>query len=227
MLFRSQPINPNAVVLGSTIDLPGNLQYAHVASLNGMAVFNAGTQASRTTAALALVKKWYPPVGKGATPVSINLLWGSPGNTRRASEAALIIAAEAAVGFKVVAPATADWGGKLSSNNYDAHFFIFDQTANPQDAQACGTFQSNGGSNYTGINDSVINKACDARQKGLLPASTETALRIQVEQRVAADAFFLGIFQNPEVTAYNSQLSGVVAAPLSPSLFWNFWTWHF
>jgi len=221
-----QPINPNAVVLGSVIDLPGNPAYEHVASLNGMGVYNAGTQASRTAQALALVKKWYPTAGK-TTPVAVNLLWGSPGNTRRTSEAALVIAAEAAVGFKVTAPATAGWGGKLAATNYDAHFFIFDQTANPQDAQACGIFQSTGGSNYTGINDPIIDKACVALQAGTLPTSTITRERVIIEQQVAKDAFFLGIFQNPEVTAYNSQLSGVVAAPLSPSLFWNFWTWHF
>ena len=222
-----QPINPNAVVLGSTIDLPGNPQYEHVAALNGMAAYNVGTQASRTAAALKLVKKWYPKAGKGNTPIAINLLWGSPGNTRRASEAALIIAGEAAVGFKVTAPATAGWGGKLAATNYDAHFFIFDQTANPQDAQSCGTFQSTGGSNYTGINDPIIEKACVVLQAKTLPASTITRERVIIEQAVSKDAFFLGIFQNPEVTAYNSTLSGVVAAPLSPSLFWNFWTWHF
>ncbi len=221
------PINPDATVLGSVIDLPGNPQYGHVASLNGMGVFNKGTQASRTAQALALVKKWYPKAGKGNTPIAVNLLWGSPGNTRRMSEAALIIAAEASVGFKVTAPATSGWGGKLGASNYDAHFFIFDQTANPQDAQACGIFQSTGGSNYTGINDPTIEKACVALQATTLPASTVTRLRIQIEQAVAKDAFFLGIFQNPQVTAFNSQLSGVVAAPLSPSLFWNFWTWHF
>ncbi len=222
-----KPINPNAVVLGSVINLPGNPQYAHTASLNGMGVYNKGTQASRTAAALALVKKWYPTAGKGNTPIAINLLWGSPGNTRRTSEAALIIAAEAAVGFKVTAPATAGWGGKLGATQYDAHFFIFDQTANPQDAQACGIFQSNGGSNYTGISDPAIDKACVALQAGTLPASTVTRLRIQIEQAAAKDAFFLGIFQNPNVTAYNSQLANVIPAPLSPSLFWNFQSWHF
>ena len=221
-----KPVNPDTVVLGSVINLPGNPQYEHTAALNGMAAYNAGTQAQRTAQALALVKKWYPSAGK-TTPVAVNLLWGSPGNTRRTSEAALIIAAEAAVGFKVTAPATAGWGGKLTATQYDAHFFIFDQTANPQDAQACGIFQSTGGSNYTGINDPAIDKACVALQSATLPASTVTRLRIQIEQAVAKDAFFLGIFQNPEVTAFNSQLSNVVAAPLSPSLFWNFWTWHF
>ena len=221
------PINPNVVVLSSVINLPGNPEYQHSASVNGMAAFNRGTQASRTASALRLVSKWYPTAGNGNTPININLLWGSPGNTRRTSEAALIIAAEAAVGFKVTAPATSGWGGKLALTKYDAHFFIFDQTANPQDAQACGIFQNTGGSNYTGINDAVINKACVALQAGTLPAGTITRLRIQIEQAISKDAFFLGIFQNPQVTAFNSQLSGVAAAPLSPSLFWNFWTWHF
>ena len=221
-----QPINPDAEVLGSVINLPGNPEYGHSAAVNGMAAYNVGTQASRTAQALRLVKKWYPTAGS-ATPIAINLLWGSPGNTRRTSEAALIIAAEAKVGFKVTAPATAGWGGKLTATEYDAHFFIFDQTANPQDAQSCGIFQNGGGSNYTGINDPVINHTCELLQKTSLPQATITRYRILMEQAVAKDAFFLGIFQNPNVTAYNSALSGIVPAPLSPSLFWNFWTWHF
>jgi peptide/nickel transport system substrate-binding protein len=222
-----QPINPNAVVLGSVVYFPGSAQYDQVASVNGMAEYTVGTQAAHTAAALALVRKWYPTAGAGNTPIAINLLWGSPGNTRRASEAALIIPAEAAVGFKVTAPATAGWGGKLASSTYDAHFFIFDQTANPQDAQICGTFQATGGSNYTGINDPAIEKACTALQAGTLPVATVTKLRIQIEQAVAKDAFFLGIFQNPQVTSYKTTIKGVAPAPLSPSLFWNFWTWHF
>lgn len=222
-----QPINPNTVVLGSVVYFPGNSQYDHVASVNGMATYTVGTQASRNVAALSLVKKWYPTAGVGNTPISINLLWGSPGNTRRASEAALIIAAEAAVGFKVTAPATAGWGGKIASPIYDAHFFIFDQTANPQDAQICGTFQATGGSNYTGINDPVIERACTELQASTLPIAKVNALRLQIEQEVSKAAFFLGIFQNPQVTAFNSKISGVIPAPLSPSLFWNFWSWHF
>ncbi len=222
-----QPINPNAVVLGSVINLPGNPEYAHAASVNGMSAFNRGDQASRTAQALRLVKKWYPTAGSGTPPIAINLLWGSPGNTRRTSEAALIIAAEAKVGFAVTAPATKGWGGKLTATQYDAHFFIFDQTANPQDAQSCGIFQKGGGSNYTGIDDANINKYCDALQKTALPTATVNRYRVLIEQAVAKDAFFLGIFQNPEVTAYNSALQNVLPAPLSPSLFWNFWTWHF
>ena len=222
-----QPINPNAVVLGSVINLPGNPEYEHAASVNGMSAFNRGDQSARTAQALRLVQKWYPTAGNGTTPIAINLLWGSPGNTRRTSEAALIIAAEAKVGFKVTAPATKGWGGKLGNTEYDAHFFIFNQTANPQDAQSCGIFQNGGGSNYTGINDADINKYCDALQKTALPTATVNRYRILIERAVAKDAFFLGIFQNPSVTAFNSQLENVIPIPLSPTLFWNFWQWHF
>jgi len=222
-----KPINPNAVVLGSTWSLPGNPNYEHAASLNGSDVYSKGTQASRTAAALALVKAYYPTAGNGNTPIDINLLWGSPGNTRRTSEAALIIAAEAAVGFKVTAPATKGWGGKLTSSDYDAHFFIFDQTANPQDAQSCGTFQTNQGSNYTGYSNPIVDAACVKLQSATLPASTILRQQVIAEQQIVKDAFFMGIFQNPEVTAYNSALSGIVPAPLSPSLLWNFWTWKF
>ena len=222
-----KPINPSATVLGSTWTLPGNPSYATVAAENNSVGYSSGTQASRTAKALALVKKWYPTAGNGTTPISINLLWGSPGNTRRASEAALIIAAEAQAGFKVTAPATAGWGGKLTSSTYDAHFFIFDQTAVPQDAQACGTFQTGAGSNYTGYSNARVDADCKKLQAKTLLPSQVRVLQVDAERQINSDAFFLGIFQNPTVTAATSTLSGIVPAPLSPTLFWNFWKWHF
>jgi peptide/nickel transport system substrate-binding protein len=98
---------------------------------------------------------------------------------------------------------------------------------NPQDAQSCGTFQTNQGSNYTGYSNPIVDAACVKLQSATLPASTILRQQVIAEQQIVKDAFFLGIFQNPEVTAYNSALSGIVPAPLSPSLLWNFWTWKF
>jgi len=222
-----KPINPSASVLGSVWTLPGNPSYDVVSAENNSVGYSSGTQAQRTSKALALVKKWYPTAGNGNTPISINLLWGSPGNTRRASEAALIIAAEAQVGFKVTAPATSGWGGKLTQSQYDAHFFIFDQTAVPQDAQACGTFQTGGGSNYTGYSNARVDADCKKLQAKTLLPSQVRVLQVDAERQINQDAFFLGIFQNPTVTASTSALAGIAPAPLSPTLFWNFWTWHF
>ena len=223
-----KPINPNAVVLGSTWQLPGTPNYAAIAAGNGSSVYSDGTQAERTAAALKLVRQYYPTAGvKGAAPIKVNLLWGSPGNTRRASEAALIIAAEKAAGFAVTAPATKGWGGLLDSSDYDAHFFIFNQTANPQDAQACPTFQDGGGSNYTGYVNAKVEDACKQLQAKTLDASTIKRLQIVAERQINADAFFLGIFQNPEVTTYDSGLKNIKPSGISPTLFWNFWEWKF
>ena len=223
-----KPINPNAVVLGSVWTLPGTPAYAGVAAANGSSFYSDGTQAQRTAAALKLVRQYYPTAGvKGAAPIKINLLWGSPGNARREAEAALVIAAEKLAGFSVTAPATKGWGGKLDSSDYDAHFFIFNQTATPQDAQSCATYQNGGGSNYTGYVNAKVEDACKQLQAKTLPQSTINRLQIVAERQINSDAFFLGIFQNPQVTAYNSDLKGLKPGKVSPTLFWNFWDWSF
>ena len=222
-----KPVNPNAKVLDSVWALPGTQNNEALAKSNLSNLYTFGTQAQRTAKALTLMKKYFPSAGTGATPVTINLLWGSPGNTRRANEAALIIAAEKSIGYNVIAPATAGWGGKLASSNYDAHFFIFDQTANPQDAQDCGTFQTGAGSNYTGYSNAAVDAACTKLQAVTLSSHQVFNYQLAAERQINKDAFFLGIFQNPEVTAYSSDLQGVKPAPISPSLFWNFWEWHF
>ena len=222
-----KPVNPNAVVLNSVWALPGTANNAALGKSNLSNLYLDGTQAQRNAKALKLMKKYYPTAGTGATPVTINLLWGSPGNTRRANEAALIIAAEKAIGFNVIAPATSGWGGKLASNDYDAHFFIFNQTANPQDAQSCPTYQTGGGSNYTGYSNAVVDAACAKLQATTLSTHAIFNLQLAAERQINKDAFFLGIFQNPSVTAYSSDLQGVKPAPISPTLFWNFWDWHF
>ena len=222
-----KPVNPNAKVLDSVWALPGTANNAALSKSNLSNLYTFGTQADRNAKALKLMKKYYPTAGTGATPVTIKLLWGSPGNTRRANEAALIIAAEKAIGYNVIAPATAGWGGKLDSNDYDAHFFIFNQTANPQDAQSCPTYQTGGGSNYTGYSNAAVDAACAKLQATTLSTHAIFNLQLAAERQINKDAFFLGIFQNPEVTAYSSDLQGIKPAPISPTLFWNFWEWHF
>ena len=222
-----KPINPTAVVLGSTWTLSDGDGYDKVAANNGSSIYSAGTQADRNAAALKLVKKWYPKASATNSPVKVNLLWGSPGNTRRENEAALLIANEKAAGFAVTAPATKGWGGKLGDSAYDAHFFIFDQTAKVQDGQNCGTFQTNLGSNYTGYSNKSVDSDCVKLSSKSLAPSVLSSVQLHAERQIVKDAFFLGIFQAPEITAYTSELKGIIPAPYSPALFWNFWTWHF
>ena len=220
-------IDPKAVVVGSTIAMPTDEGYASFIAGNGSAKYLAGTQKTRTAAALKLVRKYYPTAGVNNQPIKINLLWGSPGNTRRASEAAMVIAEEKKAGFAVTAPATSGWGGKLDSSAYDAHFFIFDSTAALQDGQACGIYKSTGGGNYIGYNNSQVDAICEKLQAKQLAPSEARRLRMTMEKYVMDDAAVAGIFQNPNVSAWDSALSGIKPGQYSPSLFWNFWEWHY
>jgi peptide/nickel transport system substrate-binding protein len=96
-----------------------------------------------------------------------------------------------------------------------------------QDGQNCGTFQTGLGSNYTGYSNKSVDADCIKLAAKSLAASVVGPIQLHAERQIIKDAFFMGIFQAPEVTAYTSDLKGISPAPYSPALFWNFWTWHF
>ncbi len=219
-----KPINSAAVVLDSTWVLPDSTSYASFIKGNGSLAYR-GTQAARTAAALKLVRKYYPTAGK-ATPINVTLLFGQPTNTRRVSEAALLKAAEAAVGFNVNTTPTSGWSAHLAENKWDAEFYAWSQSSIVQ-AGNCETFKSDGGNMFLGYKNAVVDATCKALQDTQLPDSTVLSSWQKVEKQINADAITLGIFQFPAVTAYVSDLQGIKPGPLSPNIVWNYWEWHY
>lgn len=220
-----KPINSKAVVVNSSFTLPGQTGYSTIVAGSGVSKFTAGTQATRTAAALALVKKHYPAAAADNAVVKVRLLWGQPSNTRRASEAALIKAEAAKAGFDVDATGTSGWSGHLDSNSYDAQFFAWCPTSTSQTGTNAN-FQSDGGNNFLGYNNAAVDgvlKSLEAK----LTSSQITAKYLAVEKQLVADALTLPIFQHPAATAVNSALKNVKPAPLSPNLVWNFWEWKY
>jgi len=220
-----RPINPSATVVNSVFLLPGQSGYDKIIANSGVKKFSVGTQADRTAAALALVQKYYPKASADSPAVKINLLWGKPSNTRRASEAQLIIAEEANAGFDVSAPGNAGWGGALTSNAYDAAFFAWCPTSTSQTGTNAN-FMSDGSNNFIGYNSSAMDSVLHGLEKKLSPAAL-TAQYLKADKLIVSDAVSLGIFQHPAVTSYTSTLKGLKPAPLSPNLVWNIWEWHF
>ena len=220
-----KPINSNAVVLGSSFSLPGLPGYASIVARSGVAKYSAGTQATRTAAALALVKKYYKTASATNQPVKVKLLWGVPSNARRASEAALVKAELAKAGFDVTATGTPGWGGKLDDNSFDAEFFAWCPNTTGQ-TSTNANFQSDGTNNFLGYDNPRMDKVLH---------SLETKLSVpqiiehygQADKILIQDAVTLPIFQHPQVTGYNSALKNVKPAPLAPNLVWNFWEWHY
>lgn len=220
-----KPINPDAVVVGSSFLLPGQPGYTTIVSKTGVAKFNAGTQASRTAAALALVQKYYKKASATNQPVKVKLLWGQPNNSRRASEAALVKAELAKAGFDVTATGTSGWSGKLDDNSFDAEFFAWCPNTTSQTGTNAN-FQSDGTNNFLGYNNPRMDKVLHSLEAKL----TESQIighYAEADKILVQDALTLPIFQHPAVTGYNSALKNVKPAPLTPNLVWNFWEWHF
>ena len=124
-----KPINAKSELMNSLMVFNSEPSYKEIIAKSGVSKFTAGTQASRTASALALVKKHFPDAAAGSGSVKIKLLFGQPSNARRVSQAALAKAEWAKAGFDVDVTPTSGWSSYLEDPKYDAAFFASPKSA--------------------------------------------------------------------------------------------------
>jgi len=208
-----KPINPDAIVMNSFTQLPGYPWYDDIVAANGSADYSFDIEAAKALLAEAEV----------STPVNVKFLFAST-NTRRINEYALIQEAAALAGFNVIDASSPTWGRELGSGTYDASLFGWQSTSTAITSSKAN-FITNGGNNYQGYGNAEVDKLYDQLSVEF-DKDNQKALLTQIETLLWKDALGTTIFQFPGVTAYNkNRLSGVVPAPLSPTIFWNFWEW--
>lgn len=208
-----KPINPSAEVMNSFTQLPGYPWYNDIVAANGSAEY-----AYDPEGALALLEE-----AGVSTPVDVKFLFSST-NPRRGLQYVLIKEAAAEAGFNVIDASSPTWSADLGSGTYDASLFAWVSTSTSVSGSQA-TFVAGAGNNLTGY----ANAEVDALYKSLsteFDPEVQKDLLTQIETLLWADAYGTTVFQHPGVTAYNkNKLSGVVPAPLSPNMFWNFWEW--
>lgn len=209
-----KPINPDAVVMNSFTQLPPYPWYDDIVAGNGSSEYGFDIEGAKALLAEAGV----------STPVDVKLLYASL-NPRRVNEYVLIKEAAAEAGFNVVDGGSETWGSDLGSGTYDASLFGWQSTSTAVTSSKAN-FVTGGGNNYQGYGNPEV----DALYEQLsveFDKDAQKALLTQIESLLWADAVGTTIFQFPGVTAYNkNKLTGVVPAPLSPTIFWNFWEWE-
>ena len=215
-----KPINANAVRMDSLLLFPGEPGYTDMVKNNGVSKYLKGSQSEREAAALALVRK------HSSSDVKINLLWGTPSNARRASQAQIIKAALGRAGFDVNAPGVVAWSSQLSSSAWDAEFFAWVKSSITQAGNA-NLFCSDCGNNLLGYNNAKVDAAVKKLRGTLLSEKDKLAQYTIIEKEIMADALTLPIFQHPGVTAVNAKLKNVKPNPLNPQLVWNYWEWKY
>ena len=219
-----KPINPTAQLMNSLMSFNAEPNYKALIAKSGVSKYTEGTQATRTAAALALVKKHYPDAAAGSGSVKIKLLFGQPSNTRRVSQAALAKAEWAKAGFDVDVTPTSGWSSYLEDPKYDAAFFAWVKSAILQSGNV-GTYESS--TNSQGYVNATIDKIYKELGATPLTAAQITAKYLQVDQELMKDAVTLPVFQHPSANGVSAKLMGVAPSPLSPNLIWNLWDWYF
>jgi len=219
-----KPINAKSELMNSLMVFNSEPSYKEITSKSGVSKYTAGTQASRTAAALALVKKHFPDAAAGSGSVKIKLLFGQPSNARRVAQAALAKAEWAKAGFDVDVTPTSGWSAFLKDPKYDVAFFAWVKSAAFQSGNV-GTYETQ--ANYQGYSNATIDKIY--KDLGAAPKSAAqiAAAFATVDAELIKDAITLPVFQHPSANGVNAKLQGVAPSPFSPNLVWNLWDWSF
>ena len=216
------PINEDAKVINSTFVTPGQDVYDRVVSANGSSYY-VGSQDALNAKAQRLIKKWFPSASP-SNPVDITVL--VPGNNpRRAAEFALAKANAIKNGLNLVGDVQASWSPKIQDTKYDAVFFGYAASSVAQ-AGSNANFKYGGGNNRMGLNNPKLDAILDKLQFPMSRSAYATTV-IAAERIIHDQAYTLGVFSFPSVTAYNKNLKNVKPAPLSPNLVWNYWEWTY
>jgi len=217
-----KPFDPEAVVLGSTFTLPGSDIYDNIIRANG-SKFYTGTQEELNKRARALIKKYAPEVTV-ANPLKIKIQ--VPGNNeRRANQFALAKANMAKCGFDLVGDVQAAWSPRIGFTEYDAVFFAYVQGSNAQ-AGSAANFRLGGANNRMGVDIPALSSLMESLSTPM--SRTVLAQKFIAAERIIHDqGITVGVFQHPQVTAVNKDLTGIKPAIYSPTLVWNWWEWSY
>lgn len=211
-LFK--PLNPSASVLNSHLLLSSFPGYDEMVDDNGSDEY-ASVDIAGARDLLA---------DAGVSNPEVCLLYNSKA-PRWVDEYELIKHSAAQAGFKVTDCGDPAWGGKLDRDGvYDAVLFAW-QLETTAVSDSAARYVTDGENNFYRYQNPVVDSLYDTLGSVLGTAETLDT-QIKIEQELWSDAFGLPIAQFPGVVAHSDAVSNVSAAPLSPTIFWNFWEWE-
>jgi ABC-type oligopeptide transport system substrate-binding subunit len=189
-------------------------------------VFSNGTQAERTAAALALVKKYYPTASATEAPMKVKFVHAT--TTLRSALAKLVQAEAKNAGIDVELFSIGDLFGTRSNQSaeYDIIMHGFGLNAISQ-ANGCSIYKSDGANNVWGWNDSTVDANCKSLESDILTAKQVTEKRAAIEKIVIANAWGLALYANPTITAFNKTLKNIKTAPVGNNITWNYFEWSY
>jgi peptide/nickel transport system substrate-binding protein len=221
-----KPVKSDATPMDTQFAFQGTPEYNTLTKGSGVSIYSKGTQADRTAQALAIVKKYYPTASADNQPVKINFVHAD--TTLRNALAALVKNEAKKAGFDVVTYASPDLFGTEDnlSAKYDVSMHGFQITSVSQ-ANGVATYKTDGGNNAWGWSDSKLDGILNRLQGEVLSAKDATALRLQADKIIVANAWGLPLYANPTISAFNKALKNIKPAPIGNPITWNYFEWSY
>ena len=216
------PINPQAKPLNSLFYRSGESNYSDVVAKNGISAFTQGSQSVREAQALDLVKKYFPSASDTNPQVKVNLLWGTPTNSRRLALMALAKASLARAGFDLSAPGLSAWSTQLRSSNYDAAIFAWAR-ADGSTERNLDYYSTEGGSNNMGYSDASLDYSLSMIRNTNLADNSRLGTFVEAENQIYKNSWSLPLFEHPAAFAANSSLGNFKPGSSSLRAIWNYW----
>ena len=216
------PISPQAKPLDSLLFSMEEATYSTAISKNGISTFAKDSQSVREAQALAIVKKYFPSASNVNPQAKVNLLWGSPANSRRQNMVKLATTSLARAGFDVTAPGVTSWPSELGSSKNDASIFAWARS-DISTERNLNYYCSLCGNNYMGYSDDLLDDSLSTIQNDNLSENARFNRFITAENQIYKNAWSLPLFQLPAAYATNSSLGNFKPGANSLPGLWNYW----
>ena len=216
------PINPQAKPLDSLMFRAGEPDYSNAVLKSDISFFTKDSQSVREAQALDIVKKYFPSASNTNPQVKVNLLWGSPTNSRRLAVTQLAKISLAKAGFDLNAPGSSTWPSLLTSSTYDAAIFAWAQ-ADGSVERGLNNYCSTCSSNYMGYSDDLLDSSLSAIKNDNMSEDSRFNRFVTAENQIYKNAWSLPLYQFPAAFAANSSLGNFKPGSNSLPAIWNYW----
>jgi peptide/nickel transport system substrate-binding protein len=220
-----KPIQSTAAPLDTEFAFQGSPEYKAITESSGVSEFTTGTQAQRTAKALEIVKKYYPTASESNPLVKLRFVHYN--NSTRNNMAKLIIAETKKAGFDVEdVPRDLTFFDDIEKAEFDVAMYGLGLNSISQ-ANGVSVFKTDGGNNNNGWSDTALDVILNSLQSDILTPKEIAAKRLAADKIIMKNYWTLGLYTNPNISAWNKAIKNIKPAPLGNNITWNYFEWSY
>jgi hypothetical protein len=94
-------------------------------------------------------------------------------------------------------------------------------------ANGVSVFKTDGGNNNNGWTDTALDNILKSLESEILTPKEITAKRLAADKIIMSNYWTLGLYTNPNISAFNKAVKNIKPAPLGNNITWNYFEWSY